>query len=124
MLTHVVLFRPRPDVTPDAWQELIAALETAVGAIPSIRTWRVGRRVVFGHAYEAQMRADYPYIAILEFEDAAALAAYLEHPAHEQLAARFYAAVEDVLAYDFEMAEGSAGPSAMGGTSLGTSGER
>jgi hypothetical protein len=124
MLAHVVLFRPRRDLAPDARQALIAALETALSAIPSIQRWRIGPRVVFGHGYEARMRVDYPYIAILEFENAAALTAYLEHPAHAQLAARFYAVVEDLLVYDFEMLDERDGLRALGGAPPGASSQQ
>jgi len=122
MIAHVILFRPRADLSSEARQALIGLVEKALGSIPSIRTWHVGRRVVLGHAYETREQADYPYVAILEFDDASALGAYLEHPAHVELAARFYAAVDDALVYDFEMAEGRAG--AFHGTPLGTSGDR
>jgi hypothetical protein len=124
MLAHVLLFRPRRDLAPDARQELIAAFDTALSAIPSIRRWRIGPRVVFGHAYETRMRVDYPYLAILEFENAAALTAYLEHPAHAQLAARFFAAVEDLLVYDFEMVDERDRLRALGGTPPGTSSQQ
>ncbi|MBI2188615.1 MAG: Dabb family protein [Acidobacteria bacterium] len=114
MIAHIVLFRPRRDLTAESRQALVAALEAALAGIPAIRRARVGRRLRLGRAYDALMRADYPYIAILEFDDEAALTAYLEHPAHEQLAARFYAAFEDALMYDFELAEGTAGLAALG----------
>ena len=109
MIAHVVLFRPRRDLADVGRRALVAAFETALGAIASIRRARVGRRLTLGRPYEALMRADYPYIAILEFDDRAALATYLEHPAHEQLAARFFEAFEEALIYDFELAEGASG---------------
>ena len=109
MIAHVVLFRPRADLPAEARQALGAAFEAALAGIPSIRRARVGRRLILGRAYEALMRTDYPYVAILEFADQAALAAYLEHPAHEQLAARFFSAFEEALIYDFEMAEVDSG---------------
>lgn len=109
MIAHVVLFRPRHDLADADQVALVAAFESALGAIPSIRRARLGRRFLLGRPYEGLMRADYPYIAILEFDDRAALAAYLDHPAHQQLAARFFEAVEERLVYDFELAEGPAG---------------
>ena len=62
-----------------------------------------------GRPYEQLMRADYTHIAMLEFDDVAGLKAYLEHPVHEQLATRFFAAFEEALMYDYEVAEGDAG---------------
>lgn len=109
MIAHVVLFRPRRDLPAEARQALVAAFEGALREIALIRRARVGRRLVLGQPYDALMRVDYPYIALLEFDDHAALAAYLEHPAHEQLAARFFGSFEEALIYDFELWEGTAG---------------
>jgi hypothetical protein len=108
VIAHVVLFRPRRDLADADRLALIAAFEAALGGIPSIRRARVGRRLTIGRSYEALMHVDYPYIAILEFEDRAALVTYLDHPAHEQLATRFFASFE-ALIYDFELADGPAG---------------
>lgn len=109
MTAHVVLFRPRRDLAAEARQALVAAFEAALRDIPAIRRARVGHRLRLGRPYESLMRADYPYIAILEFDDPAALAAYLEHPVHERLASRFFAAFEEALIYDFELSEGTGG---------------
>lgn len=108
MIAHVVLFRPHADLGPAARDALVSAFETAVREIPSIRRSHVGRRVTHGRPYEALMRVDYQYAAVLEFDDIAGLKAYLEHPAHERLASQFFAAFEDALIYDFEWS-GSAG---------------
>jgi len=113
MIAHVVLFRPHPHLAPAARESLAAAFATALREIPSIRRARVGRRVRVGRAYEAAMRADYPYAAVIEFDDAGGLAAYLDHPAHEQLAARFFSAFEEALMYDFHLEDGAAGLAAL-----------
>ena len=109
MIAHLVLFRPRPDLT-DADRRLLAdSLAVALREIPSVRRARIGRRVVHGRPYEALMRVNYEYAAVLEFDDLAGLKSYLEHPAHDRLAARFFDAVEDALMYDFELKEGDGG---------------
>ena len=110
MIAHVVLFRPRPDLAPAARDALTAAFETAIREIPSIRRARIGRRVTHGRPYEALMRVDYEYAAVLEFEDLTGLKAYLAHPAHDQLASRFFSVCEDALMYDFELSEGAVPP--------------
>jgi hypothetical protein len=55
------------------------------------------------------MRVDYTHVAMLEFDDVVGLKAYLEHPAHEQLATRFFEAFEEALMYDYEVADGEDG---------------
>ncbi len=109
MIVHVVLFRPRADLEASARGELASAFEASLQAIPSIRRARVGMRVVHGRPYETLMRADYPYAAMLEFDDLAGLTAYLEHPAHEGLSSRFYETFEEALMYDFDLEDGAAG---------------
>ena len=106
MIAHVVLFRLRADVTLSERRALIDTYGAALRDIPTIRRARVGRRVIIGRAYEQMMRTDFPYVAILEFDDLEAVRAYLDHAAHQEISTRFFAAIEETLVYDFEM-EGS-----------------
>lgn len=103
MIAHIVLFRPRPNLAQETRQGLAHAFESALRDIPSIRRAHVGRRITHSRPYESLMRVDYPYAAVIEFDDLAGLTAYLEHPAHAQLAERFFSAFEEALMYDFEM---------------------
>ena len=103
MIAHVLLFRLRDDVPIPEQRALVEAYAAALRDIPSIRRAHVGRRVLMGRSYEAAMRTDYPYAAILEFDDADGVRAYLDHPAHVDMATRFAAAAVERLVYDFEM---------------------
>ena len=109
MIAHVVLFRPRTDLSMAARTALVEAFQAALREIPSIRRANVGRRLRQGHTYEERMKVDYEYAASLEFDDADGLNAYLAHPVHEQLASHFHQAFEHALMYDFELQEGEAG---------------
>jgi Stress responsive A/B Barrel Domain len=109
MIVHVVLFRLKPGLRDDERDALAATLTRATREIPSIRRARIGTRVVLGRAYEQLMTTDYSFAAILEFDDRSGLQTYLDHPAHEQLAQRFYASVDAALTYDFEMWESAEG---------------
>ena len=106
MIVHIVMFRPRPGLPDSDRHGLADALGEALREIPSIRRARIGPRVTHGRGYEALMHVDYQYLALLEFDDVAGLKAYLEHPAHDALAARFFAAFEEALMYDFDLQEG------------------
>ena len=55
------------------------------------------------------MRVDYEYAALFDFDDLSGLKAYLEHPAHEALATRFFEVLEEALMYDFELEDGEPG---------------
>lgn len=103
MMLHIVLFKPRPDLTAEARAALAAAFERATREIPSVRGVRVGRRVRHGAAYEAMAPDAADYAAIVEFDDLAGLQAYLRHPAHEELGARFNDSLLAGLVYDVEI---------------------
>jgi hypothetical protein len=106
MITHVVLFRPRAGLSSSDRRGLADALRIALETIPSIRRARLGRRVTHGRPYEQLMRVDYEFAALLDFDDLSGLKAYLDHPAHEALAARFFDVFEEALMYDFALEQG------------------
>jgi hypothetical protein len=83
---------------------MFAALEAAATQIPSVRRFHVGTRTKHGAAYEPLMREDFPFAAIIEFDDLAGLKEYLRHPQHERLGMLFYQLQEIALAYDYETA--------------------
>jgi hypothetical protein len=108
MIAHVVLFRPKADLTSDQRRAFVTALQHALTNIPIIRQARVGRRLVLGRHYDQVNQHDFPFAAILEFATVADLRAYLEHPAHEMLGAQFYVASEAAMVLDYELREGDA----------------
>ncbi|MGE0592054.1 MAG: Dabb family protein [Vicinamibacterales bacterium] len=106
MLVHLLLMQPKPDVPAAARRALLDAYRAAVAQIPSIRRARVGRRARLGYGYE-QGQPDFQYGLLLEFDDREGLAAYLAHPAHADLAARFYEVTGNALILDLELSEGA-----------------
>jgi len=103
VIAHVVLFRPRPNLSDNERRALVDAWSMALASIPAIRRARVGRRVRIGRSYEGLTATDLPYAAILEFDDVEGLRAYLDHAAHAPVATQLFAAIEEALIYDFEM---------------------
>ena len=102
MISHVVLFRPRPSLTADQRQTLVNALQRAVEGIPQIKRATIGKRLLLNRpGYEKQMAEHYEYSAILEFDSETDLRSYLDHPAHADQGRRLFTAAEAVLAYDF-----------------------
>ena len=102
MVTHVVLLKARPDLTTSDRRSFVEAFERAVREIPSVRTFRVGRRVSHGAGYELGMPDTADFIATIDFDDLAGLRDYLLHPAHEELRALFGRLLSSALVYDFE----------------------
>jgi Stress responsive A/B Barrel Domain len=103
MVAHIVLFRPKPETSEADRQAMFDALRIASTEIPSVRQFHVGQRVQHGSAYENLMAEDYPYAAVVEFEDLDGLNAYLSHPRHDKLGELFYALLEAALVCDYEM---------------------
>ncbi len=109
MIAHIVLFRPRGDLSAGDRQSLADSFAAALRQIPTVRRARVGRRITHGRGYEQLMRTSYDYAAVLEFDDRAGLLAYLEHPVHQELGDRFFSAFEEALMYDYELRDGEDG---------------
>jgi len=106
MIAHVVLFTPKRSLSSADRASLAAAFSAAIKQIPSVRRARVGQRVTHGRPYEQLMAVDYSHAAVIEFDDMTGLQAYLNDPAHDRLAAVFFASFEHALMYDFELDEG------------------
>lgn len=113
MIAHVVLFRLRPDVSIDDRRALVDAWAVALNELPMIRRARVGRRVKIGRSYEALTRLDLPFAAVLEFDNVDGLRAYLDHPAHDTIATRLFAAIAETLIYDFDVTADAEGLQGM-----------
>jgi hypothetical protein len=106
VIAHVILFNPKPELTPESRRELLEALTAAATRIPSIRTFRVGRRVKHGlPGYEQMMRDDYEFAAIIDFDDLDGLKAYLAHPSHASLGRHFSESSSRSLAYDYTLVD-------------------
>ena len=104
MIAHLILFQPRPDLTPTERDAVIAALTAAARGTPGVRTCRIGRRVKHGlTGYEQAMRQDYEFAALIEFDTIDSLRAYLQDPAHDAIGQHFSTAAVAALAYDYEM---------------------
>jgi hypothetical protein len=106
VIAHIVLFSPRTTLDDAVHRELLAALQTAADAIPSVTRLRIGRRVRHGlPGYEQAMTTDFSYAVIIEVADLDGLTAYLTHPAHAALGHHFTASSSVALAYDYEMVD-------------------
>jgi len=106
MIAHVILFKPRPELTAGEREVLLKTLEAAATGIPSIRRMRLGARVRHGRpGYEQLMKEDFEYAVIVEFDDLQALGAYLAHPQHAAIGKHFSESAAAALAYDYEMVD-------------------
>jgi hypothetical protein len=102
MVSHLVLMKPRPDLSPAERQVLTSAFERAIREIPTVREVRIGRRIMHGAGYEQTAPDTADYLVVIDFNDLAGLQTYLRHPAHDELGARFSQSLSSALVYDFE----------------------
>ena len=102
MLSHIVLMKPRADLSAAEKRALVDAFQRAVREIPTVRAVRVGRRIVHGAGYEQGAPDAADYLVAIDFDDLSGLQTYLRHPAHADLGARFNQSLKSALVYDFE----------------------
>jgi hypothetical protein len=105
MISHVVLFRAKQDLSHHERAGLVSAFERAVQRIPTVRAVRVGKRVAVGALYEQRADDRVDVFIAIDFDDVAGLRAYLEHPAHVELGDRFNRASSTSLVFDFDVTE-------------------
>jgi len=111
VVSHLVLMKPRPDLSAADRAAFVAAFERAARDIPTVRAVRLGKRIVHGAGYETTAPDAADYVAFIDFDDLAGLRAYLWHPAHAELGAHFGTSLSAAMVYDFE----SGGLEALGG---------
>jgi hypothetical protein len=104
VIAHIVLLRPRPDLTEDERRAALDTLARAAADVPEVRNFRLGRRIKHGlPGYEQTMTQDYEFALIIEVDDVPALTRYLRAPAHRALGHLFSTATASALAYDYDM---------------------
>ena len=94
MLTHVVLFKFKPETSPEQASQLEAGLKGLPTVIDEIREFRVGRDII-------RSERSYDLGLVSAFDDLAAMQRYQVHPAHQQVVAMVKACWSSVVAVDF-----------------------
>lgn len=95
MLTHVVLFKFKPETTAEQAGQLETGLKGLPTVIDEIREFRVGRDII-------RSERSYDLGLVSGFADLAAMQRYQVHPAHQQVVAMVKAICSNVVAVDFE----------------------
>ena len=94
MLTHVVLFKFKPETTAEQIAGLEAGLKGLPAVIAEIREFRFGRDVIHSER-------SYDLALVSAFDDLAAMQRYQVHPAHQAVIAQVKACCAGVVAVDF-----------------------
>lgn len=95
MLTHIVIWKYREDVTEREREEHLAQLRSLPRLIPEVETFAVGFDVL-------HLARSFDTGLVATFRDRAALSIYTEHPEHQKVAAMGRALSANVASVDFE----------------------
>ena len=94
MITHVVLFKFKPETSPDEIRQLAGGLGGLPEQIEEIREFRFGADFIHSER-------SYDFCLVSSFEDLDALQRYQVHPEHQKVVAHVKAISASVLAVDF-----------------------
>lgn len=95
MITHIVLFKFKPETTEDQIQQLAEGLGGLPEVIDEIREFRFGRDVL-------RTERSYDLGLISSFDSLEALQRYQVHPEHQKVVAHVKAIASGVVAVDYE----------------------
>ncbi len=95
MLTHIVIWKYRPEIEQAAREEHIGRLRRLASIIPEVLTFQVGADVL-------RLARSYDTGLVATFRDRAALEAYTVHPEHVAVADMGRELSAHVASVDFE----------------------
>ncbi len=95
MLTHIVVWKYKPEVSEEQRREHVERLRRLAGLIPEIQSFAVGRDVL-------KLPRSYHTGLVATFDDRAGLEAYDAHPEHQLVVQLGRAISEHVASVDFE----------------------
>ena len=94
MLTHIVCWKYKPEITPEQRAEHIAKLKNLPNVIPDILSFHVGADILhLERSFDTGLVAVYPDRAALDF--------YTDHPEHQKVANLGKQISEKVVSVDF-----------------------
>jgi lysophospholipase L1-like esterase len=96
LLRHMVLFKFKPEVSPDQVQEVVTAFGALKSKIDTIEDYEWGTDVGVEN-----LSAGFTHCFLVTFRDAAGRDTYLPHPAHEDFKKLVGPRIEKVLVVDY-----------------------
>ena len=103
MITHIVLFTPKHDLTESERRSFATSVIEALRTIPSVRRFTLGKRVAVDPGYERSFGGmTYERSAVVEFAGPEELIAYLNHSLHHRLGELFWKYCADTVVVETE----------------------
>ncbi|MGA6926306.1 MAG: Dabb family protein [Desulfosarcina sp.] len=97
MITHVVMMKFKPDVSPEAIDELEAMLDGLPDRIQEIQSYDFGRDV-------ARSQRSYDFALVSVFANLDTLKHYQVHPDHQSVLSKLGDMCDHIAAVDYENA--------------------
>ncbi len=97
-VNHIVLFKFKPEVTPQEIENIFNEVLEMTESIPGIENYSAGT-----NTSPEGLSQGYTHGLTMTFTDAAARDAYLPHPEHERIRALLLPEVEGVAVFDYEV---------------------
>lgn len=94
MLTHIVCWKYKPEITEDQRKDHIARLRALPGIIPDIISFNVGTDIL-------HLDRSFDTGLVSVFADRSALDAYTDHPEHQKVAALGKEIAQQAVSVDF-----------------------
>ena len=103
MISHIVLFNAKRNVSFADRQSFALQIRDVCRAISAVKNARVGRHVTVDPGYERSFGdKTYEFAAILDFDKADDLIEYLQHPLHHELGRLFWVYCESTIVVEVE----------------------
>lgn len=94
MLTHIVCWKYKPEITEEQRREHVERLRSLPAIIPNIIDFKVGADVLhLERSFDTGLTSTFPDRAALDF--------YTEHPTHMEVAALGRELAEKIVSVDF-----------------------
>jgi Stress responsive A/B Barrel Domain len=93
MITHIVLLKPKPAISADEMQQVLAQVRTLQQNIPGIVDVQTGENLSVHHQ-------GYTYGFVMRFVDEEHLKAYAPHPAHRLVSDEILRVSSQVIDFD------------------------
>ena len=104
MIAHVVLFRPKPGLSPDQLRSFAQSIKSTVEGSEGLVRGTVGKAASIDAGYSRQLdNSTYPFAAILEFESPDDLVKYLVKPEHQALGRLFWDYCDGTVVTEFSV---------------------
>jgi Stress responsive A/B Barrel Domain len=103
VISHIVLFNPKKDVSQAARKSFALQIRDVCRTIGSVRAARIGRAIAVNPGYGRSFGdKTYEFAAILDFDRQDDLITYLQHPLHDELGRLFWLYCESTVVVEVE----------------------